>query len=479
MMVALAGCSSEEEPQKTNDAAALTIEGCTSCHDVSLDDNHQLACTACHAGDESITEANLVHQGVEFQPAHPDRAGRFCGPCHRQQIGMVQDNSHYTLTGHIQAVRSAFGAEPNPATAASLESYGEPDTVLQLVDDLLRRRCLRCHVYYEGDDFPLVRRATGCGACHLEYKDQEMASHRFLAKPTDTRCLSCHYGNHVGFDYYGRYEQDFNEEYRTPYTAPKEPNREYGVEYHQLEPDIHQQAGLVCIDCHSISEVMGSGAERAECRSCHDRTFLEGETRPSIRQSAQSFTYTSPATGKTFTLPVLAHPAHEIYTNVSCQTCHGTWTYNDGETHLLRLDHDEFDDFYKLTLDGSSEVNTVLHSHFSEDGEILDTMMSDKFTLEQLQGIWFKGFSERRWEQRLYARDEEGRIAPARPILDLHLSWIDEDEELRFDNVAPLPEHKLNRTYVPHTTGKAGLFYEQRLIELGVVPGATSRSVEQ
>ena len=44
-----------------------------------------------------------------------------------------------------------------------------------------------------------------------------MQSHAF-STPTDKQCLSCHYGNYVGGDYYGRYEHDF-----TGNTAPPTP----------------------------------------------------------------------------------------------------------------------------------------------------------------------------------------------------------------------------------------------------------------
>jgi hypothetical protein len=47
--------------------------------------------------------------------------------------------------------------------------------------------------------------------------------------------------------------------------------------------------------------------------------------------------------------------------------------------------------------------------------------------------------------------------------MDLHLSWIDEDEQVRFDNARPLSDFTQTRPYTPHTTGHAGLFYEERL----------------
>jgi hypothetical protein len=227
-----------------------------------------------------------------------------------------------------------------------------------------------------------------------------------------------------------------------------------------------------CIDCHKKAQIMGGIASTISCASCHDPEALQHTTIASLRQDGGAYSFTTVVSEKVLAVPLLEHPAHTSYPNLSCQVCHARWTFNDGETHLLRMDHEEFDDFYKLTLDGSYEVHAVLHSYFSDEGEILETLMTDKFTGTPQPGIWFKGFSERRWEEPLFARDTDGLIYPARPVLDLHLSWIDEEEEVRFDNLSPLPTTMLSQPYVPHTIGKAGMFYEKRLLDLGVISGA-------
>ena len=61
---------------------------------------------------------------------------------------------------------------------------------------------------------------------------------------------------------------NLNEEYRTPYLADNKDQRPYGVEYHSLAPDVHQQAGMVCIDCHGQGNVMGTKAH-PDCLECH------------------------------------------------------------------------------------------------------------------------------------------------------------------------------------------------------------------
>jgi hypothetical protein len=69
----------------------------------------------------------------------------------------------------------------------------------------------------------------------------------------------------------------------------------------------------------------------------------------------------------------------------------------------------------------------------------------------------------RRWENVLLGRDTDGTITTVRPMLDFSLSWIDEDEEIRFDSVFPRSNPQGLRPYTPHTTGPAGLFYNDRI----------------
>lgn len=460
----LAGGCSDEENDEGHKTAIST--GCQSCHAVDIDQSHQFSCTKCHGGIEGRKDIEESHQGLIAQPAHPDNAPSFCGPCHADQLAMVSQSNHYTLTRHLDLVRNSFIPAEQHITIEDISSSTAPGTELQLVDDLLRRRCLRCHVYYQGDDFPLVTRATGCGACHLDYYDGQIVSHQFRRLPNDSRCLSCHYGNHVGSDYYGRFEHDFNEEYRTPYTTTEDFFRPYGVETHQLEPDIHRKGGMVCIDCHKQQEVMGAGPS-ATCESCHDRGQLQTNDNPSISYMNDQYLFTSSTTGSSLVLPVMVDPVHQKYAPlVSCHVCHALWTFDDEQTHLIRIDHDDLDDLEKLTLDGSSEVLQIVSSHMEFDGEWLDPVMKDKFTGVSFPGIWLKGYKQRRWENIRIEPDSEGILQVTRPILDLHLSWIDEDEISQFDNITRLPDKSGSIPYAPHTIGRAGPFYEKRLRHL-------------
>ena len=188
-----------------------------------------------------------------------------------EQVQNSRESLHFTLRNEANLVRKHFGSTENLERLTQLEQPSSPATSQELVDDMLLRRCLRCHVYTSGDTYPLTRRGTGCAACHLHFIDGKLDNHKFIGPPGDDQCLSCHYANFVGADYYGRYENDFNWEYRTPYVTREEYVRAYGVEYHDLAPDIHQQRGLSCVDCHSGHMLMGDEQRTImSCSSCHD-----------------------------------------------------------------------------------------------------------------------------------------------------------------------------------------------------------------
>lgn len=462
IIVVISGCSSDQKEP---------VSGCLSCHDTIADASHQLACTVCHNGDDTAKDMAEAHSFLVAKPAHPDTMGTRCGTCHQEQSDSLPHSLHYTQQNLINLVRRSFGAKEDIPSLLDIPVSENPKSALALAEDLLRRRCLRCHLFSGGDDYSATRHGTGCAACHLTFAKGKLTSHKFNAIPQDAACLSCHHGNRVGFDYYGRFEHDFNHEYRTPYSAADVVDRPYGVDYHDLSADIHQQRGLMCVDCHGAelmsgdnpahkSEQAGTGAR--SCRSCHDNAALMNTMPAGVTLSAEGYTFTSKS-GTSHPLPVMEDPAHGKYKRVSCQVCHGQWGFNDTETHLLRSDLDEFQIWDRLTVQGSKEVESLLEHNLDFDNEELPPAMSDKLTGEMRAGVWYKGFLMRRWEGPLFERTAAGLIEVVRPKLKLALSWIDEHEEVQFDSIPSLAPNKGMLPYTPHTTGPAGIFYEQRL----------------
>lgn len=437
---------------------------CISCHtETHGGPDHRFACTSCHAGNSKEKDSDKAHFGLVADPAHPNHLTTVCGQCHEKEVTGISTSLHLTLGNKINLVRQTYGAEQQLSSLTEIPKHEDPESILELVDDLLRRRCLTCHLYYQGESYSATSHGTGCAACHMAFKKGKPVSHEMLASPTDNQCLSCHYGNYVGSDYYGRYEHDLNEEYRTPYYVNQD-TRPYGVEYHQLIPDIHQQKGLHCIDCHSGNELMNTGNfVKPSCRSCHDRALLKESLPQGVSVTGDAFVFTIKDTGETLPLTTMTHPAHKLVDRVDCQACHAQWSFNDGSTHLLRSDLDDYEEWDRLTVQGSHELETLLENNLDFDKEELPPAMTDKISGDKLPGIWYKGYLERRWERMLLGLDENGRVTVVRPILDYTLSWIDEDETVRYDSVTtPAADNGL-RPYTPHTTGKAGMFYELRI----------------
>ncbi len=428
-----------------------------------MDDNHKLACTDCHQGNNDTADKDIAHKGFIAAPADPANLSATCGQCHADQVTGCSQSLHFTVQKAVNQVRSHFGIKQPLADLTTIPENGQPQNKTQLVDDMLRRRCLRCHVYTAGDSYPYVHRGQGCAACHLQFTDSKLESHFFIL-PKERQCLSCHYGNHVGADFMGRYEHDYNWEYRTPYTSRDPFMRPYGVELHQLTPDIHQQRGLTCLDCHNGGEMTGK-QPLIKCEDCHSPALNSASLPANVLVEGDRLILKGRADGKDHPIPILKHPAHAKYKDqVACQVCHAQWGFNDQPTHLLLSYSDDVDPWDRLTVQSSSHVETFLeHNLYSIEDE-LETTMRDSISGKSKAGIWYKGYGMRRWEDILIRRDNDGIIKVFRPVLDLHLSAVDEDDELLFDNLKGNSDGLL--PYTPHTTGPAGMFYERRFLHL-------------
>lgn len=459
--------SSESRQQKSQKQESRE---CLDCHDYKPDPIHEeIECAGCHQGQSPAPSRQKAHNNLVGQPSHPDHMAENCGGCHSDLVKRNRTSAHFTLAGEINTVRQAYGANSTIANLKEIPVADSPATPLELADDLLRRRCLHCHVYWPGDPYSETLHGTGCAACHLEYRAGELESHKFLAQPTDQQCLHCHYGNHVGADYYGLYEHDFHWAYRTPYRRDGlTPDRPYGVENHQLSPDIHQEAGLACIDCHNGRELMSDDPEAGiSCLSCHQKQNEEAEDRDNLELKDGRLLLTTKMTGEVIEVPSLKHPAHEKYQGkISCHACHSKWSYNDVGTHLIRLDIQDYEPWGNLEVQSNFEAEAQITDALYGAGEYPYPFMQDKITGQSSRGLWLKSFELRRWESPVYCRDELGVLQVCRPVLDLHLSWVNQEEEVIFDAVTP--EHAPDKgllPYAPHTIGHAGPFFRQRLQE--------------
>ncbi len=438
------------------------LNSCRNCHaQIELDNNHELLCTQCHRGNSTTKDKTKAHAGLLAHPASPQNMQSTCGACHQAQVTSCAKSSHFTLRPVINTTRDYFGIITPLANLTEIPLNKRPSTPDELVNNMLRRQCLRCHVYTAGDNYPYVRRGTGCAACHLQFTNGKLDGHTFI-RPGQRQCLSCHYGNHVGNDFAGSYEHDYNWEYRTPYTTREPFVRPYGIELHQLTPDIHFQKGFTCLDCHTGAELSGN-QKKISCAACHDPKVIPPAL-SNIRKQQDRFILTTIGDGKNHFIPRLTHPAHARYPQVACQVCHAQWAFNDSSMYLMLSYSTDAEPWERLTIQSSSQVEAFLDHNLNSDDDERDPTMADTVTGRILPGIWYQGFTQRRWKDIIIRQDRDGRIKVFRPILDLHLSAIDENDNVLFDNITGQGSGLL--PYTPHTTGPAGLFYEQRFLHL-------------
>ncbi len=407
---------------------------CVTCHQVALDAKHDFPCQRCHAGQTPAPSKEAAHKGLVTAPALPPYLEKTCGPCHRKEVTTLKKTRHFTLVGEINPVLKIFGLKSVDSVLALKEPTGV-ETLEDLVHDLLRRRCLRCHLFYEGDAYAETKRGRGCAACHLKYAAGELISHEFVRTPPDRLCLHCHYGNRVGFDYYGLFEHDYPYAFRSPLIEGEPPPRPWGVEYHEMNPDLHLKAGLACTDCHTGRELM-AGAPGPRCQDCHPK-LSPAYHKPSVLAGAR------------------------------CSACHAVWSFQDREYHLILHFDPDWEEWAEFYVQGSSEVEETFLLFF-ETG-MAQARMRDKISGKVREGIWFLGFRARRFAEVPLGYDEKGRVSVLRPILDLHLSLAREDE-IPFDNFYPEklakdPEKRF-LPYAPHTIGAADYFRTQKVLRM-------------
>ena len=201
----------------------------------------KLGCTGCHGGDAKEVEQEKAH--LEMVSAESK-----CVNCHSDIVKLHSTSLHGTLSGMSHALKLRTGED----------NFHKLSTVWN-------NDCKSCH--------------GGCADCHITLPKAVggglLKGHEFLKRPPmKETCAACH-GSRAGAEYLGTLE---------------------GV-----EPDVHFEAGMHCLDCHK-NDLHGDGTTytsrwdvkgRAQCTDCHDA------------------------------LPNNSTPQHNaLHKNASCQVCH-------------------------------------------------------------------------------------------------------------------------------------------------------------
>ncbi|MCP4665032.1 MAG: hypothetical protein GY849_01595, partial [Deltaproteobacteria bacterium] len=453
-------CSTPEAPKATN------FHQCMDCHEgiEPMGRGHAFECKTCHLEKAYQTTPVLKnHDPVIRNPSDPAYVSLFCGGCHKKEITHMHTSLHATMAGVINQTRYLWGAQDdaftplysaNHALRLLPKSPPHPDGPAQLVDDFLRRKCLRCHLQTRGARAKGLYRASGCAACHVLYNNEGRyegtdkaiskdragypAVHRFTKHIPNTQCLHCHNHNHVGADYEGLFEHDYSRIYRSRTAAGDPLPRLYGMDHHHLARDIHAEKGMWCIDCHRQKEIMGDGKTYAyshavpmiTCQDCHAGFFNLEPNRElkSIKKQSDTFTFHSRHTGKTCPLPLFSRQSlnHKItgHQRVRCSACHAQWSFQDYGLSVMREDHAGYDKWRPLTVQGDPYVKDFLERQLGRPRA--DPPVSPDWIDGMLKkGLWYSGWRFRRWEWMPLGLDQDQRYAVMRPKYQYLVSYID------------------------------------------------------
>ena len=200
-----------------------------------------IGCVNCHGGDDTATDFETAHAGQTD-------ANATCSTCHAEISARHKTSLHGKLNGMAEALRLRSGKEN-----------------FHTLDPMWQADCASCH--------------AACSDCHITLPKAVggglILGHDFLGTPPmEETCATCH-GSRAGGEYLGQHEG--------------------------LEPDVHFEAGMHCINCHT-NDLHGDGNTyqtrwpvegRAQCTDCH--AALPNDT-------------------------VKAHRSN--HDDLSCQTCH-------------------------------------------------------------------------------------------------------------------------------------------------------------
>jgi hypothetical protein len=186
-----------------------------------------------------------------------------------------------------------------------------------LSGELYRKFCSRCHLGAADDDPNAPRHPAGCAACHFPYGDgaaygggdesvrgkgPHSATHAMQGLPPMAACTRCHdRSGRTALSYQGLQDGN-NALVPTRGGLPGPVAGTDGRSFSHVAPDVHFDAGMECVDCHTSREVMGDGFANAmmedqleiRCEDCHGSEterprFVEvaRESDPPVRESRQ------------------------------------------------------------------------------------------------------------------------------------------------------------------------------------------------
>ena len=196
-----------------------------------------------------------------------------------------------------------------------------------------------------------------------------------------------------------------------------------------MRPDLHQAAGLACIDCHPASEVMGDGQVRSagllhvglRCFTCHGRPgrppagpvprTAHGGALANLTVDGRGALLKLKLTGHELNVPPLeagpaAPTAHRIYEHdrLACHACHSALNPAQWGRMALLENTAAYAQWEPMAAQGDPQLLRLM-------AERLPTPISrDWLSGHTGPGIWITAPFFRRFEWRVYGRGPDGRV---------------------------------------------------------------------
>jgi len=433
---------------KTKSIAELkkTPDQCRTCHreEGDMSPSHpvkELGCAVCHLGNALATDKNNAHAGMVRNPSDLLWADKTCGQskCHPTQVDDVRKSIMTTNAGLVSATLFQWH-ERSQLNDSLLHIHNTlPDT--SLATDHVRKLCAGCHINKKEKDFPgeIGRRGGGCNDCHLTLAADSSGHPRFTVQMGIEVCEKCHNrSNRTALNYQGKFE---SEGYGTPYmNGNLSPDTLSGGRfYYHIPADVHFEAGLVCIDCHTANELMGDGQlhshleeqVRIRCADCHQARFNKPAAgnivwkvialNENLQMPADSLLAVT--TGGGFFSNVLLKDGQVVLTGKT-----------DGKQRVIRqTGHNR-----QCNLAGHERLSCqTCHTAYTPQcygcHDVYDPRgrQMDKITYRETPGRWREYRSYLRFERPALGVDQLGRVVPMAPGCQVYLNELDDRGQIR------------------------------------------------